>query len=50
MKHKSDMPYTCAFIEELYRFRTLVPLDAPHKTTEDATLCGYSIPKEVQVV
>jgi len=49
MSHKSEMPYTCAFIEELYRFRTLVPLTVPHKTTEDVTLYGYRIPKGVQV-
>ena len=49
MSHKADMSYTCAFIEELYRFRTLGPLGVPHKTNEDAALLGYKIPKGVQV-
>nr|XP_009858562.1 cytochrome P450 2U1 [Ciona intestinalis] len=49
MSHKSDMPYTCAFIQEVLRFRTLVPLSVPHKVNEDATVNGYTIPKGVTV-
>jgi len=49
MSHKAELPYTCAFVEEVYRYRTLVPLNLPHKTTENCTLLGYNIPKGVQV-
>ena len=50
MSHKADMPYTNAFIQELYRFRTLTPLGVPHKTNTDTELDGYVIPKGSQVL
>nr|XP_039247430.1 cytochrome P450 2J3-like [Styela clava] len=49
MKHRDDMPYTCAFIQELMRHRTLIPLSVFHKTNEDATLKGYNIPRNTTV-
>ncbi|XP_077971011.1 cytochrome P450 2B19-like [Styela clava] len=49
MKHRSEMPYTCAFIQELLRHRTLVPLSIFHKTNEEAIIHGYSIPKNTTV-
>ncbi|XP_039258476.2 cytochrome P450 2B1-like [Styela clava] len=49
MKHQDEMPYTCAFIQELMRHRTLVPLGVFHKTNEEATLNGYTIPKNTTV-
>ncbi|XP_077971893.1 cytochrome P450 2U1-like [Styela clava] len=49
MKHQKDMPYTCAFIHELMKHRTLVPLSVYHKTNEEATLDGYIIPKSTTV-
>ena len=42
---KDDMPYTNAFIQELYRFRTMVPLGLMRHTTEDTVLEGYHLPK-----
>uniref|UniRef100_H2YAB3 Uncharacterized protein n=1 Tax=Ciona savignyi TaxID=51511 RepID=H2YAB3_CIOSA len=45
MSQKVDMPYTCAFIQEVYRFRTLVPLNVPHKTNKSFDINGYTIPK-----
>ena len=50
MSHKADMHYTNAFVQELYRYRTLSPLASPHKTNADTELNGYVIPKETQVV
>nr|XP_039248971.1 cytochrome P450 2J2-like [Styela clava] len=50
MKHQNDMPYTCAFIHELMRHRTLVPLSVYHKTNEEATLDEYIIPKNTTVL
>ena len=50
MSDRANMPYTCAFIEELYRFRTMAPQSLPHKTTEDVKLNGYFIPKNTLVI
>ncbi|XP_077968458.1 cytochrome P450 2B1-like [Styela clava] len=50
MSHKEAMPYTCAFIHEITRFRTLVPLAIPHVTTEDVKFKGYRIPKGTPVL
>jgi len=49
MSIKSDMPYCSAFIEEVARYRTLVPLSLFHKTTEDVMLNGYLIAKGTTV-
>ena len=46
---KSDMPYTNAFIQELYRYRIIAPIGVPHKTTENTELMGYFIPKNTKV-
>uniref|UniRef100_H2ZIS7 Cytochrome P450 2U1 n=1 Tax=Ciona savignyi TaxID=51511 RepID=H2ZIS7_CIOSA len=45
MENKPIMPYTCAFMQEVYRYRTLVPLNLTHMTNNDVNLNGYSIPK-----
>uniref|UniRef100_H2YMP1 Cytochrome P450 2U1 n=1 Tax=Ciona savignyi TaxID=51511 RepID=H2YMP1_CIOSA len=42
--NKSYMPYTCAFMQEVYRYRTIAPLGVAHMTNEDVNLNGYSIP------
>ena len=49
MSNKGDMPYTNAFIQEIYRYRTLAPLAVPHKATADTEINGYVIPKNTQV-
>ncbi|XP_039248543.2 vitamin D 25-hydroxylase-like [Styela clava] len=49
MKHRNEMPFTCAFIQELMRHRLLAPMSVIHKTTEEATLNGYTIPKDTNV-
>ena len=49
MSKKLEMPYTCAFINELMRFRTVAPLGLPHKATADFYLDGYFIPEGTQV-
>ena len=50
MLKRPDMPYTCAFIEETLRFRTLGPLGLFHCTTEDSVLGKYEIPKGTMVI
>nr|XP_039258459.1 cytochrome P450 2U1-like [Styela clava] len=49
MKHRNEMPFTCAFIQELMRHRLLAPMSVLHKTTEEATLNGYTIPKDTNI-
>ena len=44
MSRKTEMPYTNAFIQELMRFRTLLPLGIPHKANADISLTNYVIP------
>ncbi|CAK8696252.1 unnamed protein product [Clavelina lepadiformis] len=50
MTFKSDMPYTKAFIEEVLRYRTIVPLAVAHKTNENSELNGHVIPKDTAVL
>ncbi|XP_078484745.1 cytochrome P450 2U1 [Ciona intestinalis] len=49
MNDKAQMPYTCAFMQEVFRYRTLVPLSLMHMTNEDVVLNGYNIPKGTTV-
>ena len=49
ISHQEKMPYTRAFLQEVLRYRTVAPNAIPHKTTEDAYLNGYSIPKGTTV-
>ena len=49
MSKKSEMPYTCAFMHEIFRYRTLTPLVLPHKLTDDAVLEGFFLPKGTKV-
>ena len=49
MSIKADMPYCSAFIEEVTRYRTLIPMGIFHKTTEEVTLNGYRIAKDTTV-
>ncbi|XP_055974770.1 cytochrome P450 1A1-like [Sorex fumeus] len=40
------LPYTEAFITEVFRHASFIPLTIPHCTTVDTTLSGYFIPKK----
>uniref|UniRef100_A0A1I8GZK7 Cytochrome P450 n=1 Tax=Macrostomum lignano TaxID=282301 RepID=A0A1I8GZK7_9PLAT len=44
-----DRPPVMAFIHEAQRYYTLVPTGVPHRTTADAELLGYFIPKDTVV-
>jgi len=50
MQKRNNMPYTCAVMEEILRYRTLGPLGLFHCTTEDAVLGKYKIPKGTMVI
>uniref|UniRef100_A0A673MAE2 unspecific monooxygenase n=1 Tax=Sinocyclocheilus rhinocerous TaxID=307959 RepID=A0A673MAE2_9TELE len=43
------MPYTEAFIYEVFRHASYVPFTIPHCTTDNITLNGYFIPKDTCV-
>ncbi|XP_011477679.1 cytochrome P450 1A1 isoform X2 [Oryzias latipes] len=46
---KSKMPFTEAFIYEVFRHAAYVPFTIPHCTTRHTTLNGYFIPKDTCV-
>ncbi|XP_067262807.1 cytochrome P450 1D1 isoform X2 [Chanodichthys erythropterus] len=48
-KDKPNMPYTEAFIFEVFRHASYMPFTIPHCTTENITLNGYFIPKDTCV-
>uniref|UniRef100_H2XZH7 Uncharacterized protein n=1 Tax=Ciona intestinalis TaxID=7719 RepID=H2XZH7_CIOIN len=50
MAHRESMPYTRAFIEEIYRYRTLTPLDLFHETSGELNISGYKIPKNTVII
>ncbi|KAL7889766.1 hypothetical protein AOLI_G00020240 [Acnodon oligacanthus] len=39
------LPYVMAFIYEVMRFTSFIPLTIPHSTTNDTSVDGYPIPK-----
>lgn len=47
---RSSLPYTEATLSEIQRRQTVLPLGAPHCTTEDTKLRGYTLPKGTMVV
>ncbi|KAI3372394.1 hypothetical protein L3Q82_022886, partial [Scortum barcoo] len=46
---KPNMPFTEAFIYEVFRHASYVPFTIPHCTTRNITLNGYFIPKDTCV-
>lgn len=44
-----QLPYVVAFIYEMMRFTSFVPLTIPHSTTTDTSIKGYAIPKNTVV-
>ncbi|XP_076811822.1 cytochrome P450 2J4-like [Clavelina lepadiformis] len=50
MAHRLEMPVTCAFIQEVMRYRPIVPNSVTHKTTKDTNLYGFTIPKGTNVM
>jgi len=44
-----SLPYVMAFVYEVLRFSSFVPLTIPHCTTADTTIMGYAVPKDTVV-
>lgn len=49
LEDQPRLPWVMAFIYEVMRFTSFVPLTIPHATTTDTTLLGHSIPKNTVV-
>ncbi|KAM3862990.1 cytochrome P450 1B1 [Diretmus argenteus] len=43
------LPYVMAFIYEMMRFTSFIPLTIPHSTTTNTSIMGYSIPKNTVI-
>lgn len=44
-----QLPYVMAFIYEVMRYTSFVPLTIPHSTTKETSIMGYTIPKNTVV-
>uniref|UniRef100_A0A3Q2TSI2 Cytochrome P450 1A n=2 Tax=Fundulus heteroclitus TaxID=8078 RepID=A0A3Q2TSI2_FUNHE len=49
IEDQSRLPYVMAFIYEVMRFTSFVPLTIPHSTLTDTSLMGYAVPKNTVV-
>ncbi|KAL0964265.1 hypothetical protein UPYG_G00321500 [Umbra pygmaea] len=49
IEDQSNLPYVTAFIYEVLRFTSFVPLTIPHSTITDTTIMGYTIPKDTVI-
>lgn len=45
LTHRENMHFTQAFMQELFRYRPLVPLALPHTITNTIDTADYTIPK-----
>nr|QLC36612.1 cytochrome P450 1B1 [Kryptolebias hermaphroditus] len=45
----SRLPYVMAFIYEMMRFTSFVPLTIPHSTIKDTSIMGHSVPKNTVI-
>nr|AIU94229.1 cytochrome P450 1A5 [Lonchura striata] len=46
LSDRGTLPYTEAFILEMFRHSSFLPFTIPHSTTKDTALNGYFIPKD----
>lgn len=49
IQDQPQLPYIMAFIYEVMRFTSFVPLTIPHSTTADTSIMGYTIPKNTVI-
>ena len=46
IEDQPKLPYVMAFIYEVMRYTSFVPLTIPHSTTAETVIMGYSVPKD----
>ncbi|KAM9365476.1 LOW QUALITY PROTEIN: cytochrome P450 1B1 [Pholidichthys leucotaenia] len=49
IEDQARLPYVMAFIYEVMRFTSFVPLTIPHSTTTDTSIMGYTVPKNTVI-
>ncbi|XP_070208907.1 cytochrome P450 2F5-like isoform X2 [Littorina saxatilis] len=49
LQNKSDLPYVQAAVLETLRLASTAPLGVPHRTTDDVSMDGFTIPKGATV-
>lgn len=49
MADRKDLPYTCAAIDEVARFATIVPGSVQHRNERETKLLGFDIPANMTV-
>ncbi|XP_012643912.2 cytochrome P450 1B1 [Microcebus murinus] len=49
MDDQPNLPYVMAFLYEVMRFSSFVPVTIPHATTANTSILGYHIPKDTVV-
>ncbi|KAM6956449.1 cytochrome P450 1B1 [Aplochiton taeniatus] len=49
IEDQPQLPYITAFIYEVMRFTSFVPITIPHSTTTDTSIMGYTIPKDTVI-
>ncbi|KAI5617412.1 cytochrome P450 1B1 isoform 3 [Silurus asotus] len=49
IQDQPNLPYVMAFIYEMMRFSSFIPVTIPHSTTTDTSINGYPIPKDTVV-
>ncbi|KZV64299.1 cytochrome P450 [Peniophora sp. CONT] len=47
---RTQLPYTCAMVREVMRWRPVTPSGVPHRSTEDDFYEGYFIPKGALII
>ncbi|KAK4276069.1 hypothetical protein QN277_019059 [Acacia crassicarpa] len=48
--HITKLPFLWAVLKETLRLHPPVPLSVPHKALEDAEICGFTVPKNAQIL
>ncbi len=49
LRQRQSMPYTRAFIYEVLRYTSVVPLIVSHRTVQDVDIAGYTLPRDTQI-
>ncbi|XP_043991890.1 cytochrome P450 1B1 isoform X2 [Gambusia affinis] len=49
MEDQAELPYVMAFLYEVMRFTSFIPLTIPHSTITDTSIMGYTIPKNTVI-